>query len=96
MSLGIGSLISFSGPPGSGTSTSGSSSGVQKYAANFTNITSGTFMHGLGTIDVIVTVYDDNIPREQVIPDRIILDGGINFTSVLFNRPFSGRIVIVG
>jgi len=96
MGLGIGGLISFSGPPGSGTSSGGSSSGIQKYAANFSNVTSGVFMHGLGTIDVMVTVYDDSSPREQVIPDRIILNGGINFISLLFNRPFSGRVVICG
>ncbi len=93
MGLGIGKLISFGVPPGSGVSAAGSSSGVQKYAADFVGVTSGQFVHALGTKDVIVSVYDSNY--EEVIVDRIIVES-INIISVVNNIPMTGRVVIIG
>jgi hypothetical protein len=68
---------------------------VTKFAASFTNITSGVFTHNLGTEDVIVQVHDRQTPRRRVmLPDEIIIENS-NQVSVLFNRPQSGRIVII-
>ena len=69
-------------------------SGVSKFAASFSSITSGIFTHGFGTLDVLVQVYDDRSPRRQMIPDEIKIENS-NQVSVLFNRPQSGRVVIV-
>lgn len=136
MSLGIGSIVSLGGTPGSGTGGGGSNgsgivvinpgnnlgpavlfqgvsgvvvtspspnviqiaasgtSNVNKFVASFVGITSGLFTHGLGTLDVIVQVYNDRSPRRQMLPDEIRIENS-NQVSVLFNSPQSGRIVIV-
>jgi len=73
---------------------SGTQSSVTKFGASFVGITSGVFSHGLGTEDVIVQVYDDQVPRRQMLPDEIRVENS-NEVSVLFNRPQSGRIVII-
>ena len=65
-----------------------------KFAASFSNITSGVFTHGLGTLDVVVQIYDDQVPRRVILPDEIVIDN-VNQASVLFNRPQSGRIIII-
>lgn len=67
---------------------------VSKFAASFSAITSGLFTHGLGTLDVIVQVYDNGSPRLQLFPDQIRVEN-INQVSVLFNTPQSGRVVII-
>lgn len=74
-----------------GASLSGASS-VSKFAAPFTNITSGVFTHSFDTLDVIVQVYDTS--RRLMLPDAIIVENG-DQVSVLFNRPQSGRVVII-
>lgn len=94
MSLGIGGIVSLGGTPGSGTSGSGSSSGVTKFAASFTNITSGIFTHGFGTTDVIVQVQDNRSPSRVIMPDYIIISNS-NQVSITFNVPKSGRIIII-
>jgi hypothetical protein len=76
---------------------SGLIGGVTKFAASFTNLVSGQFTHNLGTLDVIVQVRDngsDGVPRQTIIPDKIVYDN-INTVSVIFNRPQSGRIIIL-
>lgn len=68
--------------------------GTNKFASSFSSITSGIFTHGLGTLDVIVQVYDDQVPRRWLLPDEIVIDN-VNQVSILFNRPQSGRVVII-
>lgn len=73
----------------------GASGVVTKFTASFTNITSGIFSHNLNSEDVIVQVHDRETPRRQIIfPDAIIIENS-NQVSVLFNRPQSGRIIII-
>ena len=75
-----------------GAAVSGS---VNKYAESFIDITSGVFTHNLGTLDVLVQVRDRETGGATVIiPDMIIVEN-LNQVSVLFNRPQSGRIVII-
>lgn len=74
-----------------GASVSGT---VNKFAESFSAITSGIFEHNLNTLDVIVQVYDDQTPRRQILPDAIKIENA-NEVSVLFNRPQSGRVVIL-
>lgn len=74
-----------------GAALSGTSS-VSKFAAPFTSITSGVFTHSFNTLDVIVQVYDTS--RRLMLPDAIIVENG-DQVSVLFNRPQSGRVVII-
>lgn len=83
-----GNVITIIGQ-GSGTST------VSKFAATFTNIVSGLFVHGLGTVDVIVQVFDAPGGGGKVIlPDQIIVEN-TNAISLLFNRPQTGKVVII-
>lgn len=74
-----------------GTVCTGGST-VSKYAAPFSNITNMTFTHGLGTEDVIVQVYDTN--KQVILPDAIVVENS-NQISVSFNRPQSGRVVVI-
>lgn len=73
-----------------GSSLSGIS--PTKFAQSFTDITSGIFTHNFNTIDVLVQIYDSN--RHVILPDGIIVENG-DQVSVLFNRPQSGRVVII-
>lgn len=83
-----GNVITIIGQ-GSGTST------VSKFAATFTSITSGLFVHGLGTVDVIVQVFDAPGGGGKVIlPDQIIIENA-NAISLLFNRRQTGKVVII-
>lgn len=77
-----------------GAGASGVGGSATKFAASFTAATSGLFTHGLGTLDVIVQVYNDESPRLQLLPDQIRIENS-NQVSVLFNRPQSGRVVII-
>lgn len=77
-----------------GAGASGVSSGSSKFASDFSSIVSGVFTHGLGTLDVIVQAYDDQIPRRWIIPDQIVVDN-INQVSLIFNRSQSGRVIII-
>ena len=70
-------------------------SGVTKFAASFLGITSGMFIHGLNTRDVLVQIYDVSGPPRQILADDIILDS-LDAVSLLFNTAQSGRIVIMG
>jgi len=70
-------------------------SGVTKFAASFLGITSGLFVHGLNTRDVLVQIYDDSGPPKQMIADDVIIDT-LDAVSLLFNQAQSGRIVIMG
>jgi hypothetical protein len=75
--------------PGSGIST------VSKFAAAFSSIVSGIFTHNLGTVDVIVQVFDTPGGGGKVIlPDQIIVENA-NQISLTFNRPQSGKVVII-
>lgn len=68
---------------------------VSKFAQSFTAITSGLFTHNLDTLDVIVQVRDAETGGASVLlPDMIIIEN-TNQVSLLFNRPQSGRVVIV-
>lgn len=71
-----------------------SSGGVTKFASSFSSISSGLFTHGLGTLDVIVQVYNDGTPRRAIMPDDIIVENSTQ-VSLIFNSPQSGRVVIV-
>jgi hypothetical protein len=67
----------------------------RKFAADFTAITSGQFVHSLGTRDVIVQVYQTAPIAEEFWPDRVVRDTP-DVVSLLFNRPATGRVVILG
>ena len=76
-----------------GTAVSGVA--TEKFAASFSDITDNTFTHGLGSVDVIVQVYDSDRSAVQIFPDLIqIID--IDNVRVTFNTPQSGRVVIIG
>jgi hypothetical protein len=77
-----------------GAGASGTSGGTTKFAASFSSISSGLFTHGLGTLDVIVQVYDAGSPRRAIMPDDIIVENTTQI-SLIFNTPQSGRVVIV-
>lgn len=74
-----------------GASLSGT---VTKFAASFAGITSGLFTHNLNTLDVIVQVQDNQVPRRVIHPDEIKIENS-NQVSVLFNTPQDGKVVIV-
>jgi len=65
--------------------------GYAKFSTTFTSITSGIFTHRLDTEDVIVQVYSNN---RLILPDQIIIENSQQ-VSVLFNRPQTGKVVIV-
>lgn len=75
-----------------GAGASGVGGSVSKFAASFVGITSGVFNHGFNTLDVVVQLFDAN--RHFILPDNIVVENG-DQVSVLFNRPQSGRIVII-
>lgn len=70
-------------------------SGVTKYAAAYLNVSSGLFSHSLGTRDVVVNCWDDSGPPRKIMPDEVILDT-LDALSLVFNRPQTGRVVIMG
>jgi len=72
----------------------GASGVTSKFAHSFSSISSGLFTHGLGTLDVLVQVYDNGSPRRAMMPDDIIIENTTQ-VSLIFNTPQSGRIVIV-
>jgi len=82
-----GNQILVDGAGASGTTN------VSKFAASFSSITSGLFTHNLGTLDVIVQVRD-NIRRRVIMPDDIIVEN-TNQISLIFNKPQSGRVVVI-
>ena len=93
-----GIIVAITGPNEITIGLSGtvSTSGDSKYAQSFSSISSGQFVHGLGTMDVIVQVRDNPSGGGRVlIPDDIIVDSP-DFISLVFNQPQSGRIVILG
>jgi len=75
-----------------GAGASGVGGTVSKFAQDFTNITSGVFTHSFGTLDVIIQVFDTR--RQVILPDTIIVENA-NEISLTFNRPQSGRVVVV-
>lgn len=97
-----GPAISFTGVNGITITAGGNqivvdgagASGVSKFAASFSSISSGLFTHSLGTLDVIVQVYDNGSPRRALMPDDIIVENTTQI-SIIFNIPQSGRVVIV-
>lgn len=64
------------------------------YSALFGPTTSGQFNHNLGTRKLVVQVQDDSSPPQFILPDAIRYDT-LDTISVLFNRPQSGRVVIL-
>lgn len=88
-----GNVILIGGESVGGTGT------VNKYAANFVNLSSGVINHGLGTIDVIVQVRDNGVPGQrppaELIPDLVVFDDPDN-VSLVFNVPQTGRVVVLG
>lgn len=92
MNLGISSIVSIGG--GSSGGSSGASGVATRYAATFTNVSSGLFTHSLGISDVVVQIYDNRSPRRMIMPDDIIIEN-LNQVSIIFNTPQTGRIVIM-
>lgn len=68
-------------------------SAVASYSAVFSNLVSGIFDHNFGTRETIVQVYDASSPPRVILPDKIISEN-LNQTSVIFNRPQNGYVVI--
>ena len=98
----LGPAISIVGVSGIGVILSnniitifGSGSSVNKFAATFVGITSGLFTHNLGTLDVLVQVYDaPGGGGKVIIPDQIVVENDVQI-SLRFNRPQSGKVVII-
>jgi hypothetical protein len=65
------------------------------YAETFTADTTVVITHSLGTVDVLVNVYDDSSPRLQIFPDDIEATDA-NTVTLTFNSPQAGRVVIIG
>lgn len=70
-------------------------SALSKFSASFSNIVSGQFTHGLNTRDVLVQVYEESPLALQIVPDEILRDSP-SIISLIFNRPQSGRVVVIG
>lgn len=88
--------ISVSSPASNFILIDASSLSGIKYAANFTNITSGAFQHNFNTLDVLVQIRDlgqAGYAPETLIPDKIIFDN-LNQISIIFNTPQTGRVII--
>jgi len=64
------------------------------YSETFTSVSSITATHNLNTQNVIVQVYDNESPPNQVFPDSIALTDADNVT-VAFNTTQSGRVVVI-
>lgn len=64
------------------------------FAASFVSATSWTVSHNLGTIDVQIEVFDDQSPRQVILPDSIFTTD-TNTVTVNFNSAQAGRCVIV-
>lgn len=88
----IGGNFVVDAAPLSGLITAGS---ISKFTASFSNITSGQFIHGLNSRDVLVQVYEESPLALQIIPDEIVRDFP-NIISLVFNRPQSGRVIVIG
>lgn len=67
---------------------------TSKFAASFSSISSGLFTHNLGTLDVLVQIYDNGSPRRAIMPDDIIVENTTQI-SLIFNTPQTGRVVVV-
>jgi len=91
-----GPAITITGVSGVAITTTGNSILINggRFAADFTNITSQTFLHGKSTTDLIVQVQDNQVPPQVLIPDKIIIDD-ISSITLFFNTPQSGRIIIL-
>jgi len=76
-----------------GTISGVSVNAVASYSALFSSLTSGIFSHNFNTRETIVQIYDTSSPPRVIFPDEIISEN-LNQTSVIFNRPQNGRIVI--
>jgi len=86
--LSAGNFITIIGP-GSGSSS------VSKFAATFSSITSGLFVHNLNSLDVLVQVFDaPGGGAKNILPDDIIIEDS-NSVSLIFNTPQDGKVVII-
>lgn len=65
------------------------------FAANYGPGTSIAITHNLNTTDVNVFVLDDSTPRNEIIPDRLVITDA-NSITLGFNVSQSGRVVIIG
>ena len=74
---------------------SSSVSGVTKFSAPFTNVSSFIANHNLATEDVLVQVRDDSSPPQIMIPDGLVITNS-NSVTVNFNSNRSGRITVMG
>ena len=71
----------------------GLSSGVRQFNASFTNQTSVTVTHGLGTTAVIAQVYDGS--GNQAIPQNVAVTDA-NDVTLTFGAAFSGSCLVMG
>lgn len=65
--------------------------GVACFQANFTDITSETFIHNLDSTCVIIQVFNSN--GVMIVPDEVAIDDS-NSVSISFNKPQSGWVNI--
>lgn len=72
-----------------------SAGAISKFSAAFSNIVSGQFTHSLNSRDVIVQVYEESPLALTILADEIVREN-LNQISLVFNRPQSGRVVIIG
>lgn len=67
--------------------------GPGRFAVSFTAATSVTVTHNLGTLDVVVTVWDD--AGDQILPETSVLTS-INVVTLTFGDVVTGRAVVIG
>lgn len=71
----------------------GSSGTVKKYSVTFTAVSSLTVTHGLGTVDVSVSVYDSS--GNLIIPGSVQVTGA-NTVDINFGIATTGYVVVLG
>ena len=66
---------------------------VQTVTANFSGVTSQTFTHNFDTENVVISVYNNSTPPQQVLPQTVELTDS-NSITVTFPSAQSGHVVI--
>ena len=66
----------------------------RSFTTTFVTSTSVTVSHNLGSVAVIVQVYDGNSPANFLLPDSIVATDA-NTVTIGFNRSQSGRVNVI-
>jgi hypothetical protein len=66
---------------------------LETFTQSFANVTSIEIAHGLGTLSVVVQVFDTS---GNVVTPQSVTVTDINDVTLAFGEPFSGTVVIIG